>query len=477
MIGAETSSKILIKPTPKQREAYRACERNKIVLYGGAIRGGKSYFLILYAFTIAFRYPRSRWLILRETLPTLNRTLIVTFNEFLLAGFDQYVKSWNKQTNVVTLYNDSQFIFMSENYDNDKELNRFRGLEINGAFVDEVNEIQEVTFDKIIERSGSWFHSPGCPIKIVMTCNPTLGWVKSRFYDQWEKDELPKGVAYVPARIFDNPHIPESYLESLKLLPRYQYEVFVEGNWNIQLKTGGEFYKCFELDQHVGPTEYDARLPLHISWDDNVHPYLPVGIFQIHLIKDDRGRVISKQLHMIDEIAGVSPRNTVKDVCNEFIRKYPNHRAGLFVYGDATADHEDTKLEKGYRFYRLVMDYLKDYRPTSRVTASNPPVVMRGNWINTIFETQVGNMRVIIGENCKHTINDFILLKEASDGTKHKEMDTDPKTGVRYQKVGHFTDLFDYIICSAFAAEFDEYQRGTAKMGIKLGRQTSKNTY
>ena len=458
---------ITIRPTPKQREAYLACENNKIVLYGGAIRGGKSYFLVLYAFTIAFRYPRSRWLFLRETLPTLKRTLLVTFNEFVQNGFGQYIKDFNQQSLTVTLTNGSQFIFMAEGFDTDKELNRFRGLEINGAFIDEANEIQETTFNKVIERSGSWFHSKGCPSKIVMTANPTNGWLKERIYDKWESKSLPQHIAYIPARIFDNPFIPTDYLESLKLLPRYQYEVFVEGNWNIQLKVGGEFYKCFELDKHVGQCKYNPELPLHISWDDNVNPYLPLGVFQLE----------GKKVFMIDEIAGVNPNNTIKAVCNEFIRKYYGHKSGLFVYGDATAQKEDTKLEKGYNFFRLIQDALIQFRPSMRISKSNPSVAMRGNWINTILENSIGGIDIIIDESCKKTINDFVLLKEAADGKKSKDMETDPVTKVRYQKVGHFTDLFDYLLCTAFASDFGQYQQGGIT-NISFGKnRNSKNSY
>ncbi len=120
-----------------------------------------------------------------------------SFQEFIDGGFSQYIQNFNQQTYTITLNNGSQFLFMSESYDTDKDLNRFRGLEINGAFIDEVNEIQEVTFDKIIERAGSWFHSPECPIKIIMTCNPTTNWVKRRFYDKWKDNTLPKGQAFV----------------------------------------------------------------------------------------------------------------------------------------------------------------------------------------------------------------------------------------------------------------------------------------
>jgi len=421
-----------IQPSKKQNEAKVIADNNLITLYGGSIRGGKSYWGCLMIISYCFKYPNSRWLMMRASVPTLTRTLLVTFNELLAKGFNQYVTNYNKQTNVLTWNNGSEIIFMAENYANDKDLNRFKGLEINGAFIDEVNEIQEVTFDKIIERAGSWFHAGDINAKILMSCNPANNWVKKRFYDKFKNGSLPDKVAYVPAKITDNPHIPQSYYNSLKLLPTYQYEVFVNGNWDIQLKVGGEFYKCFELDKHVYELEYNDKLPLHISWDDNVNPYLPMGIYQIE----------GKTIRCIDEIAGVTPSNTVKAVCMEFIRKYPAHNAGLFVYGDATAQKEDTKMEKGYNFYRLITDHLKDYKPQLRVLKSNPSVVMRGNWINTVMENEIGGLRIEINKSCTNTINDLILTKEAPDGTKNKEMETNATTKVRFQKVGHFSDCF-----------------------------------
>ena len=405
---------------------------------------------------------------LRKSLPVIKSTLLKTFKEnFLDKGWQQYVKSFPETTFTLTWNNGSEILFMSENYDDDKDLNRFKGLEINGAFIDEVNEIMEVTYDKVVERAGSWFHSPGCPTKILLSCNPAQNWVKDKFYLPWKENRLPQGIAYIHARIYDNPHIPAAYMESLKFLPKYQYIVFVDGEWDIALKVGGEFYKCFELDQHVKKVAYNAKLPLHISWDDNVNPYLPCGIFQIEGL----------ELRMIDEIAGINPKNTVKDVCLEFARRFPGHDAGLFVYGDATAQKEDTKMEKGHNFFRLILDNLAKYKPHSRVAASNPSVAMRGNWINTVFEKNIGGLVFTIGDNCKRTVNDFVQLKEAADGTKAKEKETDPKTKVSYQKVGHFTDLFDYIACSAFIGAFGAYQKGHGNFTITTGKNRSKNSY
>jgi predicted phage terminase large subunit-like protein len=152
-------------------------------------------------------------------------------------GFQQYVKDWNQSTQVITFTNDSQILFMAESYDTDKELNRFRGLEINGAGIDEINEIQIETFYKVIERAGSWSNAGTVPIKVLGTCNPSHGWVKEEFYDRYKQGTLRQGWAYVPALITDNPYITKEYLKSLTdNMPEYQYQVFVEGNWDVKLE-------------------------------------------------------------------------------------------------------------------------------------------------------------------------------------------------------------------------------------------------
>ena len=134
-------------------------------------------------------------------------------------------------------------------------------------------------------------------------------------------------------------------------------------------------------------------------------------------------------------------------------------------------------MEKGYNFYRLIQDELKDYRPNMRISKANPSVAMRGNWINTVLEKELGGIKILIDDKCKNTINDFVLLKESADGTKAKEMETDSKTKVRYQKVGHFTDLFDYLLCMAFADEFVRYQTGDVQKSINFSKNIPKNTF
>jgi hypothetical protein len=464
---------ILFEPFPKQQEFIDAAFSGKydFVCYGGAIRGGKTVALLGLFLALSKIYAGSRWAIVRRDLPVIKRNLYPSWDKIKPTKF---IKSHNHDTHTVTFINGSQIIFFPESYDTDKELNRWRGLEVNGFGFEEINECQQQSLFKAFERAGSYIIKGATtqpkPL-VVATCNPTTSWFKELVYTPYINGTLKKNWHYIQSRIYDNvPLLTEQphYLPSLKSnLNRYEYEVFVEGNWDVSLKTGGEFYKCFELDKHVKETVYNPLLPLHISWDDNVNPYLPLGIFQIE----------GYTVKMIDEIKGVTPSNTINAVCNEFKRKYPNHNAGVFIYGDATANKEDTKLEKGYNFYRLIMDYLKDYKPTQRVQASNPSVKMRGDWINTVLEKELYGMKIIIGEHCKTTINDFILLKEHPDGGKLKETATDHITKKNYQVLGHFTDLTDYLLCTAFANEFMKYQRGGINSTPTIGKNYSKNIY
>lgn len=460
----------MITLSKRQEQAMDAIasERYEFILFGGAMGGGKTFWGLSALLLMCELFPKSRWCVIREDLEKIRITTIPSFKKLNASG------RLRENPYEYTHPNGSVILFKGENYDNDKELNWMKGLEVNGILFEEINECTESAFDIAFSRVGRWECSPHRPKPMILaTCNPSQNWVKQRVFDKFEDGTLPKKWLYIQSLVTDNPHLTQEYLDNLKNMPRYRYEVFVEGNWNMQLKTGGEFYKCFELERHVAKVAYNAKLAIHISWDDNVNPYLPCGIFQIITHRDGY-----RDLTMIDEIAGVSPRNTVKEVCNEFARRYPSHKAGLFVYGDSTANKEDTKLEKGQNFYRLILDNLRLYKPGNRVLSANPSVVMRGNWINTVFEKELHKLRFVIGENCKLAIMDFIKLKEAADGTKNKEMQVDEKTKVRSQKYGHFTDLFDYIACSAFGNEFAKYQAGDISAHIAVGKnKPSKNSY
>ncbi len=455
------NEQIVFEPSPKQLEFIQAAFSGnyRIILTGGSIRSGKSYCVYGTVLLLCKKYPGSRWAIVRDTLTTIKRNVLPSLLKIIP---DSFRESYNQDTQVIRLTNGSEILLFAENYDEDKLLLRWRGLEVNGFVLEECNELQESSFYKAIERAGSFIHRENQmpPPLIFLTCNPSQGWVKTLFYDRWKNGMLPTGWLYLPLKITDNPYNTPEYLDSLKSMPRYEYEIFVEGNWELQMKTGGEWYKSFELDKHVAKCEYDPELAIHLSWDSNINPYLPAGVYQIK----------GTEIRMIAELIGITPRNTVKAVCDMFSSKYYNHNAGVFIYGDATEKKQDNKLEKGATFYTLILDYLKRFHPRDRVLRANPRLFTRGMFINAILETEKYGLKILIDPSCKTAIADFINVKEDSEGGKVKTLETDPKTGARQQAVGHLSDLFDYFIVSAFNDKFAAFQRGDGKFTITYGR-------
>ena len=123
-----------MKLTTKQTKAYKEAlySQKNIILFGGAIRGGKTYCLLITFISLASKYPKSRWVIVRQSLPTLEKTTLVTFNELLQQGLSDHVKNCNRNTNTVTFSNGSQLLGMSESYDQVKKLHRIKGIECSG---------------------------------------------------------------------------------------------------------------------------------------------------------------------------------------------------------------------------------------------------------------------------------------------------------------------------------------------------------
>ncbi len=442
-------NKPLYKPFPPQRELLRQATSGEkdIILYGGAIRGGKTFGALGVLLFLCKVYKQSKWAVVRTDLQKLKQTTIPSFFKICPKSF---MVSFNRNTNTVTFKNGSQLIFFGENYARDKELNRWRGLEVNGFLLEEVNELQEKSFYKAIERAGSHIIDSDPPPLVICTCNPSQNWVKEKFYDLWKKKELNKRWSYIPAKITDNPYIPEKYKQNLKNMPRYEYQVFVEGDWDLLLKTGVEFYKEFNIEKHVKPIVYNPKLPIWLSFDENVHPYFAASLWQVY----------GKKAVQFDELCMKPPKNTIRDMISEFSRRYPYHQSGLLITGDATSQKQTVRTESGYDLYRLIQTGLSNYKPQLRVPPSNPPVFMRGQFINNIFCNQTGGIEIVIGENCKNTILDLQNVKQAEDDTKLKVTIKDTKTGISYQEWGHLSDCLDYAITRIFNSEFENFRRG-----------------
>jgi len=487
---------MVVKPSKPQYDILTS--RQSVNLFLGGQGSGKSHCAGLVSATFISNFPTVRGIICANTYSQLNKSTLFRVREvwkdsfgmneynpksgigcYVISRrppthFDTSTHNFDSYDNIISF--DNGMVIFIGSLDNYKAID---GMEVGWGILDETKDTKESAVKEVIvgrlRQMGMYVDGLGRltsdgigatsfnPL-YIFTSPAKIPWLNEWFsLDDYEseinqqifsettyfKKSIGNKFVTISSTYLNRENLPNNYIENQKAnMHGSLQDMLIYGS--PFSKSGGEFYKCFDKAKHVGYADYNQNLPLHISWDDNVNPYLPCGIFQME----------GKKVYMIDEIAGVTPNNTVKSVCSEIVRKYQNHVSGMFIYGDATANKSDTKLEKGHNFYTLIEDYLKQFRPVNRVLTSNPSVAMRGNWLNTVLENNIGGVSVVIGENCKKAIADLMSIKEASDGTKHKETEKDPTTGVVFQKWGHYSDLFDYLMCSAFNKEFTEYANG-----------------
>ena len=268
------------------------------------------------------------------------------------------------------------------------------------------------------------------------------------------------GEHYVDQHVIDD-------LESDKIKDFNYYNIYGLGNWG-KIRIGGEFWKDFNANLNVATVPWDEDLPIHLSWDENVNPYLTCLVWQIK----------GKDATQIDEICLEDPRNRIKHVCMEFRQRYPQSRVkGLFIYGDRTSWKEDAKKEKGENFFTDVLNNLIEYKPQLRLQSSNPSVVQSGQFINEIYARQEGGITIKIDHRCKRSIHDYQYALEDSDGTIKKTKKTNPVTKVSYEEYGHASDAKRYILTMVFANEYQNYLKGGRSMRIGVGKNTSKHRY
>jgi hypothetical protein len=468
------NKQVLFEPFPKQQEFIDAALSGDytFIVYGGAIRGGKTFALLALFILLARIFPGSRWAIVRKNLPTIKRNLYPSWEKIKPTSFIVTDASdSNQQT--VTFKNGSKIIFFPESYDEDKELNRWKGLEVNGFGFEEINECQRASLFKAFERAGSYvipmqqgadgvFRAVNQPKPLVVgTCNPTQGWLKEIVYNPRKEGALKPGWLYIQSRIYDNVPLLQAqpdYLPSLKSnLTIYEYMVFVEGDWDVQLKTGGEFLRSFELGKHIKPVPFTRGIQLFVSIDSNVYPYISMTFWQ--LIKRDDGGWKIRQVH---EICAEDPDNTASRAAKKAVEWLNDmgYVQRLVMHGDRSTKNRNNIDDKKRSFFQIVNETFinAQFQTEDKVLSFAPPVSSIADFVNAIFEGKVPGLEIEINEDCKKSIADYIETKTDKDGTILKVRIPHPTIpGLTYEKNGHLTDTLKDFIVQAFYPEYQAF--------------------
>jgi phage terminase large subunit len=342
---------------------------------------------------------------------------------------------------------------------------------ITGIWVEEAFELEKKDFDQLnLRLRGATDYYK----QIICTFNPMDAnhWLKTFV------ENKPGNLLAMQTTFHDNMFIDREYMD--ELTGQYQQNenfnrVYIKGDWG-RAYTGGEFYHGFSWTKHAGNLSYNPTLPLHITFDFNVNPYVTCCVWQIDYNQSDE----LKKAMQIDEICLAHPMNSTKQVCAEFRRKYFNekgHKTGLFVYGDPSGKHEDTRNEKGYNDFTIIKNELKEMHPTMRVATKAPNVKSRGDFINSVLNGDYSGISILINENCKKSIEDFSYLKQDVNGNKLKEKAKDDKTGIVFEKYGHTSDSADYFLTSVFASEFNIFTNGKTVFQPVYGKRRNDGVW
>lgn len=222
--------------TIKQTTALDFLEDDKTteVYYGGAAGGGKSSLGCYWQLKRRLKFPGTKGLIGRSELKTLKKTTLSSFFEVcqiqgLKAGLHY---NYNQQDSIIHFPNKSQIILADLfAYPTDPEFDSLGSLEITDAFIDEAPQITEKAKNILKSRVRFKLTENNLIPKLLMTGNPSKGWAYNQFYKPSREKVLKADRQFIQALPGDNPHLPASYIESLKGLDRNSRERLLEGNW------------------------------------------------------------------------------------------------------------------------------------------------------------------------------------------------------------------------------------------------------
>jgi phage terminase large subunit len=340
---------------------------------------------------------------------------------------------------------------------------------ITGVWVEEAFELEKKDFDQLNLRlrGETEFYK-----QIICTFNPMDSghWLKAFI------DRNPDNLLAMRTTFLDNVFIDREYMD--ELISQYKQNenfkrVYIDGDWG-RAYTGGEFYHGFSYSKHTGDISYNAKLPLHITFDFNVNPYVTCCVWQVEC--NPSGEL--KCARQIDEICLAHPMNSTKSVCAEFRRKYfheRGHQAGLFVYGDPSGKQEDTRSERGYNDFTIIKNELREMHPDMRVASKAPNVKSRGDFINTILSSEYEGISIFISTRCRKSIDDFLYLKQDVNGNKLKAKAKDKETGVEFEKYGHTSDSADYFLTYVFSSELNYFTNGKIGFHPVYGKRENRN--
>lgn len=410
---------ITYSPLPSQQKCHDSPARFKG--FSGPIGSGKSQALCQEAIRLSYLNPGRQGLIGAPTYPMLRDATLTSFMEVLHAN--DLPHELNKAELVLTMKHSGSRIYFRAVDD----FERLRGTNLAWFGLDELTYTSEESWLRLEGRLRDPKAQRLCGFAVWTPKG--FDWVYRRFI----RNKV-EGYDMVLAQPYENRYVLDAVPDFYDRLkgsydPKF-FEQEVLGQYlNVQ---AGVVYRSFIRSRNVKEMSVDPEWPLFWALDFNVDPMSSI-------IAQRKGDVV----YALDEI--VLSRASTEEACGEFLARYPNHQAGLVIYGDASGQRLQTA---GTTDYHMVRDKFRQtpYRSAKfKVPASNPSVRERIALVNSKLFSAKEESLLFISPRCKGLITDFEEVTFKPDSSViDKEKDS---------KRTHLSDALGYLIWQEYRSQ------------------------
>lgn len=408
------SPTIDLEKNPKQYEYFiqvaKACQglnSYRKFGYGGAVRGGKTFVTLGILLWLCGKYEGSKWHIFRQDFPALMGTTIPSL-EKIIRGSSNW--KWNRDKSNYFAYNrkDSKIFFKGENIKQDPELTDFLGLETNGVFLEQLEELSRKLLDISVSRIGSWYIEPMPPAFLFTTLNPTQKWPKEYLHERSLTGELPPDWLYQTALPKDNAFVTQDQWNAWATMDERYQKQFIEGDWTNFDEKDNRFCYCYVRSKHVGATTLSRGREVYLSFDFNKDP-ITCGVFQHY----------NGWIYGIEQIK--LGNSNIYDLCDRILAKYAG--CMFLVTGDATGRAGTALVKDNINYYTVIKSKLSLSMPQLKVPTVNPTMEENRVLVNYVLH----NCNVVVDkERCAPLIYDFENARVLPDGSLDKSNRNDP---------------------------------------------------
>jgi hypothetical protein len=397
---------------PSQKSFHELTARFKG--FSGPIGSGKSQALCQEAIRLSYLNPRRMGLLGAPTYQMLRDATQATLFEILDSNRIPY--EHNKAENTLRMKDTgSRIVFRPVD-----EFERLRGTNLAWFGLDELTYTPEAAWLRLEGRLRDPKAQRLCGFAVWTPKG--YDWVFRKFVEGPSK-----GYGVVVAQPYENrfllARVPDFYD---RLQESYDERFFRQEVLGAYLSlSGSTVYSSFARAENLKDLGRDQRLPLLWALDFNVDPMSSLVVQMVD------GKVL-----VLDEI--VVRNGTTMDASEEFLKRYPEHWAGVHIYGDASGNQRQTT---GATDYEMIREYFQVHSGMTlqyRVPRANPSVRERINLTNAKLRSATGDVGLLVDPKCKE------LIKDLEQVTYKADSNTIDKDRDRMRT--HLSDALGYLL-------------------------------